>query len=268
MFADLELSRRLERCEAHTSMSFIEARARLQPERGAAWIERGGTVALFDGADSPLTQTFCLGLFSPVTAADLDLIEAFFQERGAAVAHEVSPLAGVETFALLCARGYRPAELTSVMFQPLSPVAATASAAVHARIASPDEAELWSHTAAQGWSDTPGLEPFLLDLGRLTAASERATMFLAELDGRAVAAATLSMYEKVAHLAGASTLPAARNRGAQRALLEARLQHAAAQGCDLATMGASPGSSSQRNAERRGFRIAYTRVKWCRTIDG
>jgi hypothetical protein len=27
-------------------------------------------------------------------------------------------------------------------------------------------------------------------------------------------------------------------------------------------MGALPGSSSQRNAERLGFRIAYTRTKW------
>ena len=33
-------------------------------------------------------------------------------------------------------------------------------------------------------------------------------------------------------------------------------------GCDLAMMGAEPGSSSQRNAERQGFRIAYTRTKW------
>jgi len=34
------------------------------------------------------------------------------------------------------------------------------------------------------------------------------------------------------------------------------------QGCDLAMMVAQPGSDSQRNAERKGFRIAYTRIKW------
>jgi hypothetical protein len=27
-------------------------------------------------------------------------------------------------------------------------------------------------------------------------------------------------------------------------------------------MCAQPGSASQRNAERQGFRIAYTRIKW------
>jgi len=30
-------------------------------------------------------------------------------------------------------------------------------------------------------------------------------------------------------------------------------------------MCAAPGSASQRNAERQGFRIAYTRTKWQRT---
>ena len=58
--------------------------------------------------------------------------------------------------------------------------------------------------------------------------------------------------------------PDARKQGAQRALLEARLAYAAQQGCDLAMMAAAPGSASQRNAERQGFRIAYTRIKWGR----
>ena len=66
----------------------------------------------------------------------------------------------------------------------------------------------------------------------------------------------------VALLAGASTVPEGRRQGAQRALLEARLQTAVDAGCDLAMMVAAPGSASQRNAERQGFRIAYTRTKW------
>jgi hypothetical protein len=33
-------------------------------------------------------------------------------------------------------------------------------------------------------------------------------------------------------------------------------------GCDLAMMIAEVGSSSQCNAERKGFQIAYTETKW------
>ena len=43
---------------------------------------------------------------------------------------------------------------------------------------------------------------------------------------------------------------------------DTRLHYAAEQGCELALMGALPGSGSQRNAERHGFRVAYTRIKW------
>jgi GNAT superfamily N-acetyltransferase len=85
-----------------------------------------------------------------------------------------------------------------------------------------------------------------------------------EVDGRAVATGALNIQERIGLLAGASTIPEFRKKGAQRALLSARLRYAADAGCDLAMMGAEAGSGSQRNAERQGFRIAYTRVKWRR----
>ena len=87
---------------------------------------------------------------------------------------------------------------------------------------------------------------------------------MAEVNGQAIATGALSINGGVGLMAGASTVPEARNQGAQLALLEHRLRYAADAGCDLAMMCARPGSASQRNAERHGFRIAYTRVKWAR----
>jgi hypothetical protein len=40
------------------------------------------------------------------------------------------------------------------------------------------------------------------------------------------------------------------------------MSYAFEQGCELAMMVTEAGSQSQRNAERKGFRIAYTRTKW------
>jgi hypothetical protein len=40
------------------------------------------------------------------------------------------------------------------------------------------------------------------------------------------------------------------------------MRYAVEHGCDIAMMVTLPGSDSQRNAERKGFRIAYTRTKW------
>ena len=84
-FADLDLARRLERAEAQGNVNFVEARARAFPDRGATWIEVGGTFAMFDGVGSPVTQTFGLGVFEPLTDDHMDKIEQFFRSRGAEV---------------------------------------------------------------------------------------------------------------------------------------------------------------------------------------
>ena len=86
--------------------------------------------------------------------------------------------------------------------------------------------------------------------------------FIAELDGQPGAAGTLSLHDGVALFGGASTIPEMRRRGLQAALLEARMRYAFEHGYPLAMMVAEAGSQSQRNAERKGFRIAYTRTKW------
>ncbi len=264
-YADLALSRRLERAEGRTNLDFVQARARIDSGSTACALERAGVMAMFDKIGSPLTQTFGLGLFQPATNEDLDAIEEFFASRGAQVFHEVSPLADGTTLALLHERGYQPIEATSVMFRPIAPQGALpASEKVRVRIAARSEAALWSETAARGWAQ-PELTEFLKDIGSVTVASEGMTSFFAELDGVPIATGGLSIQDGVALLAGASTLPERRKLGAQRALLDARLRYAAEQGCNLAMMCAAPGSSSQRNAERQGFRIAYTRLKWERS---
>jgi len=103
-------------------------------------------------------------------------------------------------------------------------------------------------------------------LALVTAARPDAHLFQAEDDGRAIAAGALSISGGVALLAGASTIPSARRLGAQSALLAARLAFAAQRGCDVAMVVTLPGSGSQRNAERNGFRVAYTRTKWQRIV--
>jgi len=281
-FADLALARRLERAEATSNARFVELRAGLDPDRGACWIDVGGTYAMYDGPSSPVTQTFGLGMFQAPTADDFDRLERFFFERGAPADHEVSPQADPATLVLLTERGYRPIEFTSVMFRPVgagdwgtrglgdsdSPVSGSPHVPrspsprpdVIVRVIGADEVDVWAKTASAGWGTAAG--DFMLDVARVNAGAPDGHLFLAEFDGRPIATAVLAIHGRVAHFAGASTIPEGRRNGAQLALLDARMRHAAAHGCDLALMGAAPGSGSQRNAERHGFRIAYTRIKW------
>jgi hypothetical protein len=266
IFSDRNLSQKLERTEARTNASFVEARARLAPETGAEWIEVAGAYAMFDGAESPLTQTFGLGVFDEITDVELDMLEAFFKKHDAPVFHEVSPLADASLMSLLNKRGYQPIELTSVLYQPLElenkpnlPV----NPQIETRIIKAGEEELWAQTSAAGWAaEMEGLAEFMFNFGRISAQTKGGYPFLAEADGKPISAGMLFIYDDAAILAGASTVPEGRRKGAQSALLDARLRFASENGCQLAMMGASPGSQSQRNAEKNGFRIAYTRTKW------
>jgi GNAT superfamily N-acetyltransferase len=269
LFSDVALSRRLERAEGYSSTRFAEARRSLFPDSGAEWIECAGAYAVFDGIDSPLTQSFGLGIFEELSAASLDVLESFFCDRGAQVQHEVSPLAGVAALDLLCSRHYRPIEISNVMFRPVVEPAAPAHDGIRVRVTGPEEAQLWSNVSAKAWThEHPELLDFVLQAGAISAACEQSPRFLAEFEGEPGASAALWIHEGVAVFAGAATLPQMRRRGLQAALLQERMRYAFEQGCDLAMMVAEAGSNSQRNAERTGFRIAYTRTKWRLSREG
>jgi GNAT superfamily N-acetyltransferase len=262
-FSDIALSRRLERAEGMACVRFAEARRHLFADSEAAWMFAGGACAIFDGIDSPITQTFGLGLFEELGVPALQAIETFFQERGAPVFHEMSPLAGVAALDMLCARNYRPVEISCVLYREVQQPADDGDTNVRVRAVGPDEAKLWTDISVRGWGDEhPELRGFLQEVGPIFAARAESFCLLAEVDGKPGAAGVLALHDGVALFGGAATVPELRRRGLQAALLQERMRFAVAHGCDLAMMVAQAGSESQRNAERKGFRIAYTRTKW------
>jgi hypothetical protein len=114
VIVDLTLPRGLERAEGHGCVQHAAARHRLAPDVGAEWMEHAGVYAAFDGRESPITQSFGLGLLEPLTPSTLEVFAQFFESRGARVEREMSPFAGADAMDLLCRRGYRPIEIGSV----------------------------------------------------------------------------------------------------------------------------------------------------------
>ena len=214
IYVDLNLSRRLERTEARSSADFVKARAAMFPESGAEWMEAAGVYAMFDGIESPSTQTFGLGVFEEATHAVLEKLETFFKERNAPVLHEVSPLADASLLGLLYKRGYQPIEMTSVMFLPLTGEinrAVPINTNIKTRITEAGEEKLWARTSANGWAtEIPGLSDFMYEFGQIGARCEGALPFIAEMENQPIATGTLFVYDDTALLAGASTVPEGR----------------------------------------------------------
>jgi ribosomal protein S18 acetylase RimI-like enzyme len=88
------------------------------------------------------------------------------------------------------------------------------------------------------------------------------SLYLARIDGRPAAAATLYLHDRVGYLADATTDPSFRGRGLQLALLRRRIRDADRGGVDFVFSGAEPFSTSHRNMERTGMRLQFLRTKW------
>jgi GNAT superfamily N-acetyltransferase len=258
--ADLELARRLEAGEAAIARGCTEGR----PE--TAILEAAGGLAVFAGSESPSTQAIGIGLLGPVPRAELDRLESFFRRRGAKVSIDLCPLADPGLLEQLSARGYRPAEFNNAMIRRLAgaevspPVEAPAMAA-RARQTRPNEAELWCRTVGLGYFEQPELSEEEMDVGRAICSMPGACCYLAFAEnGEACAGGAMAVRQSLATLFADSTMALYRRRGSHRDLIAARLSEALARGCDLATATVSPGSASQRNYERAGFQVAYTKI--------
>jgi len=265
-FIDRNLARRLELTDAHGSVAFARAHAGLFPEVGAASQSFCGGWATFAGADSPITQAFGLGLSGPVQEDEVARMEEFFRQRGAATNVELCPYADPSVVEVFRKRGYTLTEFSNVLARRLTREDAESTFDAQVRVRHPEshEAQAWAETVARGFFPEGDLPPGMVDLFITSLHSATGTFFLAELDGQIIGGAVLTMHEGVGSCGGASTLPAFRGRGAQTALLRARLRHAAEKGCDLAMVTTMPGTTSQRNAERQDFRVVYTRSKLSR----
>ena len=261
MSSCLELSKRLEEAEGYACAQFAVARRKLSPNSDSEWRRIGGGYVVFDGADSPVTQAFGLGVLGELTPAVLDEVEAFFRERDAAVQLEISPFAGVEAFDLLVGRGYRPIEISNVMYRPVVESDAALGAGLSVRLAM--DGDEWGALAARGWTyEHPELETFVRAANELVLNKADTFCFIGTVDGVPGAAGSLCLHNGVALFSGAATVPELRRRGLQSALFQERMRFAAAQGCDLAMVVVEVGSDSQRNALRSGFQVSYTRMKW------
>lgn len=241
MFADLALARRIELGEARNAAEAGES------------IEIAGGHASFCGVGSPLSHAIGLGLNGPVGAADFDRLEAFYRSRASPVNLDLYPHADWSMFEWVAARGYRIVECNNVL---AGPVAGSPDARV--RIA--EDAEAWCRTVIQGFFPATGFSESELDVCRRLLKLANATAWLAAVDGSHAAAGAMNTRAKLALLFADSTLEKYRGCGLHLALIRARLKHAAEQGCDLATASTAPGSSSQRNYERAGFRVVYTKL--------
>ncbi len=255
LFADALLARRLEAAEAANARGCSTFDGGSPP----AVLEMAGGCAIFVGAGSPLTQAVGMGLNGPVSEEEIAEMECFFRSHGGKVSIDLCPLADPGLTRTLARRGYRASEFNNVLVKLLAGAEIILTPRV--RRALPSERDLWSYTVGQGFFEEHELTTGELEVGRAIFEMPGAMCYLAVTEnGELAAGAACAMRSGLASLFADSTIPRFRRLGLHRELIAARLNEALAQGCDLATASTLPGSASQRNYERMGFQVVYTKV--------
>jgi GNAT superfamily N-acetyltransferase len=252
------LSRRLEEVELLSSLASLAAWKAARPDSGGEVLDVAGGKALFFGAGAPLSQALRLGMNGDVTVGEVEELENFYKFRGCGITISLCPYADPSLIEILSGRGYRITHFEHTLYRALpAPEEFPSEAGV--RPADIGDRDTWVCTVLEGFFSS-AQDTAMLELLRAMFSCQGGTPFLAELEGEPAAGGSILVSGDAALLAGDATRPSYRGRGLQSALIRARLAHAAAQGCTLAMACTMPGSTSQRNYERAGFRVAYTKV--------
>ena len=269
MFADATLAARIDRAEGRLCADIATIVGIRHPQRQSIVLPISGGLAVFVSRSSPVNKVIGLALD---TALDLDAlrrIESEWDSRGEPVRVELSVLADPGAGRVLTGRGYRLHGFENVLGLSLDATPAAPAPTISIDVAGDDQLQAWADIAIDAFMNLDGsgsVPDDAFSREQLAETMNEATSatgfvrYLARLDGEAVGEAAMRIDSGLAQMAGAGTLPRARGRGVQKALIQRRLADARAAGCTLAVVTTAPGTRSQDNVMRRGFDVLYTRA--------
>lgn len=266
-FIDLNLARQFELTEARIGESLVHSMQLRMPQVGAAFVHVAGGIATFTGIDSPISQVIGAGLNDSISETELDRLEDFFRTRGAPAILELSSFAVPSFVEILNRRGYTVVEFSHVLCRKCDRTERFPSAPSGITIRElgpemrPDEAKPYTEVVSKGYAESLPITQDLLDVVEGFCYDPKGRCFLALFDGQPAGGGAAALFDRVATLGGASVLPEFRRRGIHAALIAARMKWLVSQECEWLLSVAHPGSASQRNMERFGFRLAYARMK-------
>ncbi len=233
-----------------------------RPQWNSAWEKFGGGHLTFVAKGAPVGRAHALGFSGKVSAEDIEHVEEFYFERGTAAQVDVCPYADPSLLEALDRRNFRVAEFNQTLARWIMPEETLGArvGGIQIRAVKPEEVQEWSALLARiffadQWQQfSTFFSPW--------ATFSNSLSLVAVFNGKMVAGASglIIPEHNLAAFFGAGTLAEFRGRGIQSAFMQERLRIAQRAGCELAVTLTMPGTTSQRNVERAGFRVAYTKV--------
>jgi ribosomal protein S18 acetylase RimI-like enzyme len=258
MYIDQMLAHQIEMGLAHHEAASVEILRNRFSLPTASVLSFGGGYAIRSGNGYPINRGMGIGFHQGITSSDLDHFEAFYQDGGLLAEIELSPFVDESFIKVVAQRGYTLYRFYNVytLRIPSDLLSLSNSSSIHIRQIHEEENVLWAQTVA---GKLQAKDPIVM-LGQATFYQPEVICFLATIQGEIAGGAALSIHNDMGILSFMRTIPSFRQRGVQNALIRERIAVATAQGCTLIVCSTNPGNQSQRNVERAGFSLAYTKV--------
>ncbi|WP_099520262.1 GNAT family N-acetyltransferase [Paenibacillus sp. BIHB 4019] len=232
-------------------------------------LQRFGPAVAIASRAMPWPQFNTVKGFGRTGAAQLDEVLEWYNEQGGSPQFEIVPSrTDGETLLALAKQGFYQsgfhASMAGSIAEKNGGKLEQHLTGIVVRRLSEHEVELYAELHALGSGLPISGKNHIADNNRMLFSREGWQFYAAEIDHIAVGVGVVHIHEQIASLTFAATLPEYRMRGVQAALIAARLRAAAQAGCSLIVGQAAYCSSSQRNMERAGMRLCYTRSTWSR----
>ncbi|MFH0882839.1 MAG: GNAT family N-acetyltransferase [bacterium] len=253
----------IERTSAEIAADYAKAPANfLKNSSPPEMIElRDGGRIVLHSAMPAWSKVIGWGLSGPVSEEEIAEVELQFMDRGFTPRAWLTPFHNREFARNLGRRGWHIADWQQMMGRPLTPDDAAWQAPPGIEIREAEDPDEWARLITEGFGDELGHTPsqeYIIHRGFAELPYVRC--YTAFHEGKRAGAASLMLRKGFVNIIAASVLPEFRRRGVHHALISHRLKVAAGEGETLATYSCDPGSASQRNAERMGFSVLYSRA--------
>lgn len=225
----------------------------------------------FAGEGSWANQACGLGLHGPISEADLDRLVTYYTSRGVEPQIEVCPFVHETLIIGLAERGFQLREFENVLYRELKADENLQTlyshhfpedlALTHVDPADAAQIESYANVSTQGFraADEPLREVDAIATKKMVKHA-RCDAFLAKIGEVDAGGGAMESSGEIACLFSASVQCNYRRRGIQTALMIRRLERARDRGCSLAVVHSAPNKTTERNARRLGFTLAYTKV--------
>lgn len=206
-----------------------------------------------------------LGLSGDEVACIYSILH-FYKESGIPATFDITPAhATVELLKALADKGYVQSGFHTVLYRPLEDIfdlRIETNPLITIRELHLDECNVFGDVYTKGFGMPSFLSEHVATNNRVLHHHQNWNFYIAMYDGEPAGIGVFYAENGIGTLAASATLPAFRNKGVHQALVATRIEKAKELNCSLLVGQAAFGSASQRNMERAGMKIAYTKGIW------